>query len=245
MIHFSLSSHINAALFDNSIIILDAKTNKYLSLIGPAAQSFSQILDKDFIKKDDSYFFAQETDDLAINSWIHHFLEKNFIITCDDKNSRKGLAAKPIKEGGLKEYEWQSKTSMNGVFKASKWQIIKAFFTLAKVHRIMNKKGIAGVIDLISRGKKSSKDLSEQAIKELSIAVDGATFFYPKKTFCLAWAMTFLVLVQKKGYKCDLVIGVQTNPFYAHAWAQAGNLVINDDPSIAQVLSIILKVPNY
>lgn len=251
---FSLTSNIYAARFDNAIILLNSSNDKYLSFIDSAAQYFQMILSGEFqydsnkkflpIKKLNGKF---NSDVEELNYWINHFVENNFIEECHNKE-QKLIAIDPLQSGGLIEYQWDHKTSWKPFALASKLGIIKAIFELARVHKTMKQKGIGGVLNSIKKIKNKHKNLfkpTDKEIKKLASAVDAATILYPKKTFCLAWASTFVLLALKKNWKSSLVIGIQTNPFYAHAWAQIDGKVVHDDPVIAKVLSIILKEPNF
>ncbi|MBU4269546.1 lasso peptide biosynthesis B2 protein [Candidatus Dependentiae bacterium] len=253
-INFSLTPHIYAAEFDNSIIILDSSTDNYLSLIEEAAQNFKLVLNSNFYLNEENKFVLNENENLEknnldieeLNEWIAHFIESKYIIKTTGE--RKFIVSLPLKSGGLIDYQWDQKPSWKPFAKSSKIQIIKAFFELKKIHNIMVKLGIKGILDIIQNISKNRKNLfipSEKEIERLSSAVDAASLLYKKKTYCLAWAATFVVLALKKNWKCSLEIGVQANPFYAHAWAIINQKVVNDDPKIAQVLAIILKEPNF
>lgn len=247
VINFTLTNHIYAARFDDSIIILDSINDKYFSLIDSAADFFQVILDNSFEQKNDSYFIVHnenhQTDVEDLNYWINHFITHNFITKTASERGR-GIASLPLQSGGLIDYKWDHKPSWQPFVHTSKIQIIKMLFTLAKAHRLLNKKGIQGILDEIK--KYSIKKLhqpTDQEIQKLSETIDAATLLYPKKTYCLAWAATFVIEALKRQWKCNLAIGIQTNPFYAHAWAECSGSVIHDDPQIAQVLSIILREP--
>jgi hypothetical protein len=253
IIHFSLTPHTYAACFDNAIIILDSTNDKYLSFIDDAAQCFQFALNGSFQRNQDgklspvkAQLDSEKFNCEELNDWIEHFIENNFIIESSQANG-KGLAPLPLQPGGLCDYKWDHKPSWKPFTESSKIQIIKAFFELAKTHRILKRAGIKGILDAIKKTHANHTSLhqpSEQEINLLAAAIDAASLLYPKKTFCLAWASTFVLLALKKNWTCNLAIGIQTNPFYAHAWAQIGENVIHDDPVIAKVLSVILKEPN-
>lgn len=252
-VYFSLTPHIYAACFDNAVIILDSNSDKYLSFIDSAAHYFQLALNGEFqrttdgklvpVKNEISIECADDLDQL--NYWVNHFIENNFVAESTQTN-RKLLAPLPLKLGGLIEYCWDHKPSWKPFTKISKIQIIKALFALARVHRMLKRQGINGILNAIKQAHAQHPDLhqpTEQEIEQLSSTIDAASLLYPKKTYCLAWAATFVLLALKKNWSCNLAIGIQTNPFYAHAWAQNAGKVIHDDPVIAQVLSIILKEP--
>ncbi len=240
--HFQLAPNIYAARYDNSIIILDGQSNKYLSLINESAHYFQCILENTFKRHDDGiYFLDTELENNKYQEWILYFIEKKLIIP----GLQPTKLSKPIKSGGLIEYRWDTKTSWKPFSQTSYAEIFKAFLMLSKVHKMMKKNGTIGLIHLIKNNapnNPASTPTNEQ-IAQLSATVDAATILYPKKTYCLAWAATFVLLGLKRNWRCNLVIGVQTNPFYAHAWAECAQNVIHDDPMVAEVLSVIFKEP--
>ena len=245
-IYFSLTPYLYAATFDNAIIILDGKADKYLSLIDDAATFFRLILKQQFIKHHDGSYRPLNTDQANhhddYNYWITYFLDKQFITYGMQPTHLQA----PLKAGGLIGYRWDTKKQWSPFSTASMIDIAKAFWILARVHRTINKKGMLGVINLIQKNTahKNPSIPSEKHIEKLSASVDAASLLYPAKTLCLAWAATFVILALRKGWKINFVIGVQTNPFYAHAWAETiSGTVINDDPLITQTLAIILKTP--
>lgn len=248
MFYFSLVPTLYAARFDESVILLDSAHDKYLSLIGPAAHYLILILENPFNRIDEhAYSLGNGTayDHEQLNYWIRHFLEKKFIYETTNQSS-KHIAPVPLKLGGLTEYQWDYKSSWKPFSQASKYEILKALIELARVHRSIKRKGIIGIIRAVQKGSKARNSYipNEQEINKLSAAVDAASLLYPRKTFCLAWAATFVLLALRKKWNCKFVIGIQTNPFYAHAWAETGGKVVNDDPQVAQVLSIILSEPH-
>ncbi len=244
MIYFSLSSHIYAAAYENAIILLDSNNDNYLSLIDDAAGCLRFTLENPFIFKDQKYVpkvSHKKVDEL--NEWIAYFLENQFI--CINSQTRKILANGPLKSGGLAEYQWDYKNSWKPFACAYKREVMQAFFKLAKVHYSLKRHGVKEILEGIKNNSiKTTYNPTEQEISQLAAAVDAASLIYPKKTLCLAWAATFALLALKKQWHIHFAIGIQANPFYAHAWVETKDgKVINDNPVIAQVLSIIFKEP--
>jgi hypothetical protein len=245
-LHFSLASNVYAATFEQAIIILDGTSDKYISLVDDAAVFFSLILKNAFVHQNDGLYYPVCADQPDKNNnydyWIRYFIEKKFIT----QGSGTTHLAGPLQSGGLVGYRWDIKKSWKPFSVAPIMDTVRAFFVLARVHRIIKRKGILGVIMLIKKSASSVQATipSAQEIEKLSASVDAASLLYPKKTLCLAWATTFVVLALRKKWQMNFVIGVQTNPFYAHAWAETvSGTVINDDPLIAQALSVIFKQP--
>ena len=247
-VRFSLAPSIFAAHFDEAVIILDVQNDQYLNLVESAAQFLDKICSEEFIFENELYQTAVPSEDPeSLNDWIIEFQEKGFI-TPSEGSDRKKVEPPPIKGGGLCEYKWDTKPSWKPFAQVSIVELVRAFIQLASVSRIIKRGGIKGILETIKAvsQKGTSHHIPEpEDIQKLVNALDAATVLYPTKTFCLGWASTFVLLALKKKWRCNLAIGVQTNPFYAHAWAEISTKVIHDDPEIAQVLSIILREPHF
>lgn len=243
MKYFSLSAHIYAAHFGNSIIILDSAQDDYISLIDDSAHFLAKIIENELIYNQEKNEYSCEGENTEeLNSWINQLLELNIVQPTDMPGKK--IATAPLKPGGLHDYQWDTKPSWQPFKQANKYQVFKTCIQLAKVHRSLKRQGIKGVLDAIDATPKTDLIIPTQAqIGQLANLVDAASMLYPKKTFCLAWAATFVILARKNKWDSQLVIGVQACPFYAHAWAQIQGKVIHDDPVIAQVLSLILQSP--
>lgn len=250
MIHFSLPKNIYATEFEDAIIILHVANDQYLSLIDEAAHYFKLILETPCSLNEANNYIpcGKNCDDATIkslNNWIQDFIAQGLIVATNSSNTKKIYPTAKV-PGGLREYQWDTKKDWKTFKKTSYLSALKALWTLRKVNRAMNKKGMRGLFDLINKTTKKPQKIvhSLAKINHISAAVDSATKLYPKKIYCLGWASTFVIEARKHNIDCSLMIGIQTNPFYAHAWAQLGDgTVVNDDPQIAQVLSIIAKLP--
>ncbi len=244
MISFSLTPHIYAAAYDDAIIILDSDQDNYLSLIEEAAEYLTIILEHQFTNQNSEWFSAALPDHTEeLTYWITYYLDAGYIT--ETRGAKKTIAPKPIKTGGLHDYQWDTKSTWSPFKQARTGDIIKAFIQLSKVHRMLKRTGLKELLRTIEQCTQGATyQPSTTEIEQLSAAIDAASLLYPKKTLCLAWAATFALMAGKKNWHCNFVIGVQTNPFYAHAWAEsADGCVINDNPIIKETLSLILKQP--
>lgn len=123
--------YIYASFYEGSIIILNGKEDKYISLIDDTAYYFRFILEHKFIQQENKKFklFSHKKDDKKsdYNDWIVEFLEKNFI-------SFSGVCPtylkSPLQSGGLVEYRWDHKVSMPSFKDASFFNTLKAYFMI-------------------------------------------------------------------------------------------------------------------
>jgi hypothetical protein len=245
---FLLKSHIYATYCDTGIIILDAYKDKYFSLTDEAVLFLSKIITTEFTDTENVYFpltSYPELENELFHEWILHFLAEGFIEPSLSKNTDKSLN-KALKAGGLGDYQWDRKDVLPSFSQSPKLLVMRLLFLVMHVDFILKRKGIDGVLAKIEKYKHLHpiyKEPSQEQIATLSAALDVACSLYPKKIFCLAWASTLVLAAIKQGLRCNLVIGVQSPPFYAHAWAEAQGAVIHDSPQIQEYLSILLRQP--
>jgi Transglutaminase-like superfamily len=100
--------------------------------------------------------------------------------------------------------------------------VSKAFRKLLQFELYLQRGQFKG---LYERVKTCSVDRSrsqkpEQA--DVVRAVNLACAFYFKKVLCLQRAAVTTCLLRKAGIPAELVIGVQTLPYCAHAWVEVG-----------------------
>lgn len=243
--NFCLTPLLYAAKCDSGIILLDLANDTYLSLKDEAAASLELILTNSFRYKDNNYLpinFNTPIDSNELNTWLTYFIEKKYIQIISKKFDYKILSA--TLPGGLVDYEWNRKDIIPSSKKISKALILKSILTLLQVSVILHFSGIRGIINQIKKYKEQPlKAPSSKELSQLSGVLDIAVSIFPKKIYCLAWSSAFVLMALKRGWKCSLVIGVQSPPFYAHAWAESNNQVINDSPIIQKQLAVLVKEP--
>jgi hypothetical protein len=251
IVKFALAVGVYTARFDETIIVLDTIKDAYISLIENGAKYFELIITEFCIVTHHGYRLSsvtgENTGDNTLTYWISHFRERKLIVKVAENTETRAFIPLPLKSGGLIDYAWNYKVSWEPVSQSSKWGILKAFYQLIHVHHTIKRGGLKKLLETLESNstRKKLKKPSEEEIQQLARNVDAATLLYPKKTVCLAWAATFVLLAIKRGFQCNLVIGIQAKPFYAHAWAESAGNVIHDDPQVAHVLSIILREPQF
>lgn len=70
-------------------------------------------------------------------------------------------------------------------------------------------------------------------------AVDRAASYYVKRAWCLQRSAAAVCLLRLAGYRAELVIGARRTPFYAHAWAEIGNQVVNDETAVQSYYGVL------
>ena len=119
--------------------------------------------------------------------------------------------------------------------------VSKAFGKLLQFELYLQRSHFNG---LYERVKTCSVDTSrsrkpEQA--DVVRAVNLACAFYFKKVLCLQRAAVTTCLLRKAGIPAELVIGVQTLPYCAHAWVEVEGAVVNDKSYTPQMYSVLSR----
>lgn len=124
--------------------------------------------------------------------------------------------------------------------------MLKTFVTLCKINFTLKIRGFYATIQLIRKHRRKKVGYilpSEEDLKDMANIVNKACLLYPTRTKCLEWAMTYVLMALKQGWRCNLEIGVQNYPFMAHAWVECDGKVVMDAQDLRQGLAIILNEP--
>ncbi len=241
---YHLTDHIYIAQFRDELIVLDLKRDKYT------------VCSKDVcnmvLKAVDAYYLEVESD-------------LNFTATSSRTSHQNMPSLQDLISGGLIEKKKSSfpfyidrKIDSDGVQNVDwtlpledkklrlTYAVIKAFLTLLKVNYFLKICGFYRTIRVLKRSRNLHLCYtipSHDDLTELAHSVNMACLIFPKRTKCLEWAITFVLLALKKGWKCNLEIGVQNYPFMAHAWVECDENVIMDSQELRTGLGIILNEP--
>lgn len=178
--------------------------------------------------------------------WLNYFLQAGFLEQTSAPDEHRRVLRTARLTGGLAHYKWDTKAGFEPLSRVSKYRIVQFLFILFKVNKILKRAGIAGVGKELQKQAAKSKGYrapTQEEIKGLVSALDAACALYPKKAYCLVWATAFVLGALKNNLRCNLVIGVQTMPFYAHAWAEVNGAVVHDAQIIQDYLAVLLKEP--
>jgi hypothetical protein len=74
--------------------------------------------------------------------------------------------------------------------------------------------------------------ISDRAVEQLLLEASGefrfARAYTPVETRCLLDSLAMVKFLARRKLHASIVFGVTSDPFSAHCWVQAGDLVLND-----------------
>ncbi len=243
--YFQFSPNIYAALHRDTLIILDSFRDEYLSFGKEETVFFQVIMEGPFQQVGDEYLqdggaSGSSYEKSRLSSFISYLLKTEIIKSCA-KEQRKNKIGVAKKQFGLSQKEWLLPPSS----KVKITTTLIAYACLIQAHSILNKGKLPALLETLKRNGARNRHWNFQSIErstELSHALVHASKFYRKKSWCLAFAGALALLHCRYRYPCDLVIGVQTMPFLAHAWVETADIVLHDNHELQTSLSVILRV---
>lgn len=241
--HYHLSDHIYITQFRDELILLDAKKDKYTICFKQLSELLIDLLEKNNTPSKEQLVIPSKAEysskDLAyiqklLNDKIVARKEFPYPFQIDQKPSSEGVA----------NVDWRlplenKKVKLN-------IQVIGALVTLVKVNLYIKFKGLYPTIQLIKKSRDNQIKYTipiDKELRDLANVVNKACLIYPSRTKCLEWAITFVLMALKRKWKCNLEIGVQNYPFFAHAWVECNEKVIMDSQDLREGLAIILNEP--
>ena len=227
--YYSLCGHIYITQFRDQVILLDTKKDKYTIY----SQGFADILLKVVHNKE---LTESDTDTLPtlINAKIIQCQKTPYSFYADCK----------VDSVGVSNVDWRLPLNEQEVPLGP--PVIIALLRLIQINSYIKFFGFHKAIQLIKRARKKNVDYiipRDEELKHLTSVVNKACLIYPSRTKCLEWAITYVLLALKKGWKCNLEIGVQNYPFMAHAWVECNGKVVMDSQDLREGLGIILNEP--
>lgn len=253
---YHLKDHIYITQFRDEIILLDTKQDKYIICFNDISLLLIDLLAKEStFSLTDNLLAGEESNsknipncDSKTQSPIH---EQDYIQKLiDDSIIEKKAIPYPFYVDrksdsiGVSNVSWSLPVERQKV--PLTIEVLKAFITLLKVNFYIKVKGFYFMIQRIKNARKNEGTYiipSEEDLTQLATIVNKACLVYPTRTKCLEWAITFVLLALKRKWKCNLEIGVQNYPFFAHAWVECDGKVVMDSQGLREGLGIILNEP--
>ena len=118
-----------------------------------------------------------------------------------------------------------------------------AFASLVMMDLLVRKHGFPGLYQrLASWPVLAGRRRDSARVGEICSAVDRAAALYFKRAWCLQRSATATFLLRRAGFPAEMVIGVQTMPFAAHAWVELAGEVANDRPGVREIYDVIERL---
>ena len=107
------------------------------------------------------------------------------------------------------------------------WDVI-AFLTLVYVDFLIKVFKFPRLYAVLRKRRSVQRQTDPTTLERISRSVDRAAAVYFKRAWCLQRSAACAYLLRRRGCPAQLVLGVRTLPFEAHAWVEVSGRVVND-----------------
>lgn len=232
-----LAAHVRACRVGNQLIFLDMLRNKYIGVGGPQIEALTTALlgipSADSLQTD-------RVDHALLGRYVRNLRQQQLLSSAPDLTSPSRLP--PLQapntclctdDGNDTHFEWRQLARLwRSTFIAGDWLRRR---TLAD---------IAVRLEALRACQQPQGDHASMAMLHRLV-----TTYFSLRPFalsthekCLNDSLTLIHFLTTQGLFARWVIGVRANPFSAHAWAQAGDVVLNDYPERVRHFEPILVV---
>lgn len=201
---YSLAPFIHYALFGSRAVILDTRRDRYRLLGAAGAEALADMV----LGRDPSASVAAKLVEAGI---------------LQAGKGRKCYAGAPDVRKSAAETHCVSATTM------SAWRVA---WTLASTMRRLKVSGLQSALDHLDdrRTRQAYSDTPNGSCAAVAVAqaYDRARAFVPIARICLRDSICLYQLLTEQRRRALLVLGVRLDPFQAHAWVQAGDVLLSD-----------------
>jgi hypothetical protein len=94
------------------------------------------------------------------------------------------------------------------------------------------------IYSVVRAWKVKSKVGRPDIIDRVSMAVNYACIWYPKRALCLQRSFVTTYLLRKHSVAAQMVLGAQKLPFKAHAWVEVDGRAINERSNVQATYAV-------
>ncbi|WP_197253246.1 lasso peptide biosynthesis B2 protein [Paenibacillus dendritiformis] len=204
---YRLKDDLTFCIADERPIFLDTRKNRYFKLPASAERAFVGY----------------------INGTVRHPAEIRRLIELNiltDSAPSLITPEKRIPNPDHSSVELRSLTNRHGAKDA-----IETFAIVCWVQLYLKTRRLKKGLDALINFRRSAEDPGASSTKTLLIHAHAFTksrALVPIATRCLLDSLAMSWFLARRGHYANIVFGVTSDPFSAHCWVQAGNLVLND-----------------
>jgi len=244
--YFTVPKHVHSACYNDNLVLLNLKKNEYLVLPDELKKIFICAISKhSFVMNMSSQEIRVSDHNLILPEGfaevVAEFLGMGLLDFVDEEPDQ--LIFNDHTSQGVESIDWLLDTSeIRRKVKFKQW--VLAYWCLVKVHFILYVFGFEWLIKVILKKKRlnASSKINKSSLADLAIVMNRAALYFPMHVKCLEWAAAMVLIAYHYNSSCFLEIGVQCNPFLAHAWVKDEHgRIVNDDMSVVDGLVVIFS----
>jgi hypothetical protein len=118
--------------------------------------------------------------------------------------------------------------------------MVQSYLLLVRIDLMMRFRSFESIHGLV-RIRRATKDCRDKTIgvEIICRTIDLACVFYVKPVLCLQRSAAAAILLRRYGWQAQMIIGAQLIPFKSHAWVEVDGKVVNDNPYMHEIYSVL------
>lgn len=207
---YALCNDLSFCRVDDCLIFLDIRNDRYFRL--PSS------LERPFVA------YANGNEDTNVGDLV----ERNILVEAPGSLGRVTAVNIECPARSALEQSCQAKLHFGS--------LADVFITVCSIRRQLRTRPLRNVLDAVVTSRPTEQprpgSISDQAVEQLLLEASGefrlARAYTPVETRCLLDSLAMVKFLARRKLRANIVFGVTSDPFSAHCWVQAGDLVLND-----------------
>jgi hypothetical protein len=229
---YFLAQHSFACETGRHAVFLDLKRDKYTA-VAPEDVPYLRSTIRGWPKGPDG--------SAPVDAPILGQLMKEGLLTCREslgKDATPVFLEPPEKTFWVDNCPWPELNATRLKNFVAAWAITTSMLRTLPLHYIINR-----IRRRKQRAAPTAMPLDIRAANRLAVVHFAlAPIFYSSTGACLLNSLTFVEFFARYKFYPSLVVGVRVEPFAAHAWVQAGSVVLNDTLQSARAYTPIMAI---
>lgn len=243
--YFHINDHIYLAKIEDKVVLLDLCKNQYILISKLIFQSIYFSINNQFEIKSGKYIPTSIKDKLPekFDECINILLQSN-VLKFGYSNPCLKRVDGTSSSVNATEIDWQAPRQSCPARKTELNLVLSAYFILIKIFFLLKIKGFHALIKFLIKNKPSVSIKKKPEDFELLIeALNKACFWFPIEVKCLEWSSALVIMGLKRRWECNIEIGIQIQPFLAHAWVVVCGKILSEKFDRQNTMTAILSEP--
>ena len=226
---YRLRENLSCCDVDDHMIFLDVAQDRYFRLTGP-------------LEKAMRHFCAHEG---VASTLLERLVAARILVEASDLEAN--VAITNIQRPSRSAIEQASATKNCRLSAAAVFEVMAIILSIRRQLKSSTFKTILDKASAYRSRKVDAQEIATPTALERSLLLANEQFararrYVPIEPVCLLDSLSLLRFLSRRGLSANIVFGVTPEPFAAHCWVQAGDMVLNETLSDAHAHTPIRTV---
>jgi Transglutaminase-like superfamily len=235
---YDLAEHVHACVLSDSVILLDLRRDEYMSLTAMQARALHRFVRG--LNAKDATNYSHPLLNHDEHALREHLAKAGTIVSADPCKSMRTGSSPPLPEKTLIPEHDSTQVTITATVAIS--CVLSAMQSYIELKWLSLNFAIHSLRQRKTRVRPASR-CNEIRLQELTLIFSAMRpFLFASKDNCLLDSLTLANFLLRNGFRTDLILGVKSTPFEAHAWVQYETAVLNSAAGYVRRYSPILAI---